>query len=294
MAVCETIRGFHLQAEISASAVDADWCDRAALLCKPISLNGKLEHWKSNLEALNAKALMAASKVQSRMVNFLRGRCPDDLQIHWVWNSFVCNSLREIATMAVLAGLVSDNLEYLGLQDSLLTSNNSMFPVVDEDLGPLVGCYLAVDGCRNTVIRAGMTESGLASRWKQHQRCSKLKDDTTRNRNFYQYYPDKSIPDEVVPLKRASFQELEQRLALGFSKSDRAAVVDLFQWTDIDEAHLSNLKYGDNQGGHLGDKKFKHICYMFELFFAICIDPARNTTENPTCEWQLRLYSQKK
>ena len=62
---------------------------------------------------------------------------------------------------------------------------------------------------------------------------------------------------------------------MGFAKLDKAALTDLFQWTESDEAHLSKLSYGDNQGGTLVDKKFKHICYMFELFFAICIEPSK-------------------
>jgi hypothetical protein len=115
----------------------------------------------------------------------------------------------------------------------------------------------------------------------------------SKERDFYQFYPDESIPDEDVPIKKASFQQLEQRLAVGFAHSDKAALVDLFQWRETDEAYLSKLSYGDNQGGTLVDKKFKHICYMFELFFAICIEPSKNTTQNPTCEWQLRLYSQR-
>jgi hypothetical protein len=29
---------------------------------------------------------------------------------------------------------------------------------------------------------------------------------------------------------------------------------------------------------------------MLELFFAAALEPSKNITNNPTCEWQLRLY----
>ena len=69
---------------------------------------------------------------------------------------------------------------------------------------------------------------------------------------------------------------LEQRLGLGMKKSVRARILQLFQWTQIDKAHLEKLSYGDNMAGTLDFKKYKHICFMFELFFAVCIlNPAK-------------------
>jgi hypothetical protein len=32
---------------------------------------------------------------------------------------------------------------------------------------------------------------------------------------------------------------------------------------------------------------------MFELFFAVSLEPSKNMTHNLTCEWQLRLYSKR-
>ena len=136
-----------------------------------------------------------------------------------------------------------------------------------------------------------MAEQGLLRRWKEHERASFLNDMGTKNRPKYQFFPYESVSDDKAPNKRGTFQQLEQRLGLGMKKSDRSKVLQLFQWTEIDEAHLNSLSYGDNRGGTLDFKKYKHICYMFELFFALAIEPSRNITENPTCEWQLRLYS---
>jgi hypothetical protein len=35
------------------------------------------------------------------------------------------------------------------------------------------------------------------------------------------------------------------------------------------------------------------VCFMFELFFAVELEPSKNITNNPTCEWQLRLDSKR-
>jgi hypothetical protein len=46
----------------------------------------------------------------------------------------------------------------------------------------------------------------------------------------------------------------------------------------------SKLQYGLNQAGTLVDKQVKNICYLFELLYAIAIQPRDNTTQNQFCE----------
>jgi hypothetical protein len=74
-------------------------------------------------------------------------------------------------------------------------------------------------------------------------------------------------------------------------KCDADRILRLFKWTEIDEAMLTQLQYRSEGGGSLASKKYKHMCFMFELFFAVALEPSKNITNNPTCEWQLRLYS---
>jgi hypothetical protein len=59
---------------------------------------------------------------------------------------------------------------------------------------------------------------------------------------------------------------------------------------------LTQLPYRSEGGGSLAFKKYKHVCFMFELFFAVAlVEPSKkNITNNPTCEWQLRLYSKRR
>jgi hypothetical protein len=91
--VPETVIDINNSNKISEFAPTAEWCDEAALVIHPISINGKLEHWNSHLVELNEKATILATKVQVRMKNFLIGRCPSHLMNHWVWSSFTTNSM---------------------------------------------------------------------------------------------------------------------------------------------------------------------------------------------------------
>jgi hypothetical protein len=58
---------------------------------------------------------------------------------------------------------------------------------------------------------------------------------------------------------------------------------------------LTQLSYrSEDAGQSLASKKYnKHVCFMFELFFAVSLEPSKNMTHNLTCEWQLRLYSKR-
>jgi hypothetical protein len=82
-------------------------------------------------------------------------------------------------------------------------------------------------------------------------------------------------------------------MAMGMRKCDADRILRLFNWTEIDEAMLTQLPYRSEGGGSLASKKYKHVCFMFELFFAVALEPSKNITNNPTCEWQLRLYSKR-
>jgi hypothetical protein len=192
----------------------------------------------------------------------------------------------------VLADQHARGLEYTAARDSYLNSDRNVFPVVADDLSSLDGCYLAEDTNKMKIIRAGATERGFRQRWSGHERAARLSDPNTKYRDLYQLYPHKQYTGSA-PNKRGTFDMLKQRVGLGVSKANRATFVTMFQWTEWEEAHLGRLKYDDNHGSTLEFKKYKHLCYLFELFFNVAIEPKDNITQNPTCEWQLRLYSDK-
>ena len=87
--------------------------------------------------------------------------------------------------------------------------------------------------------------------------------------------------------------QLQQKMAMGMRKSDCSRSLRLFNWTEINETMLAKLPYRNDDGGSLVSKKYKHVCFMFELFFAVALEPSKNITNNPACEWQLRLYSKR-
>jgi hypothetical protein len=79
-------------------------------------------------------------------------------------------------------------------------------------------------------------------------------------------------------------------------KCDPEIILPLFNWTEIDETMLTQLTYRNEVVRGLVSKKYKYVVYfMFELFFAVAlvVEPSKNITNNPTCEWQLGLYSER-
>jgi hypothetical protein len=158
--VPETVIDINNSNQISDFAPTAEWCNEAALVIHPISINGKLEHWKSHIVELNEKATILATKVQVRMKNFLKiGRCPSHLMNHWIWASFTINFVKPVACLAVLVDLQSRALlDYATTVESYLNNNDNVFPTVDSDNEKWDGCYLTLDTVQGDLIRSGFVE----------------------------------------------------------------------------------------------------------------------------------------
>jgi hypothetical protein len=233
---------------------------------------------------------MMATKIHVRMPSFLRGRCPEDRMDHWVWEMFVTKVLQRACTLLVLANHHSHCLDNAKTRDSLLNCDWKVYPLINEEWNEFNGCYLCCDPMRWIIFRSGMTVQGYGPRWKEHERASLLACVQTMWRNMYRKYPHQRVAN-TDPDRDGTFQDLQQRMALGVRKSDKKAVTELFDFSPLDMERLSKLQYGLNQAGTLVDKQYKNICYLFELLYAIAIRPRDNTTQNPGCEWQLRLYS---
>ena len=61
-------------------------------------------------------------------------------------------------------------------------------------------------------------------------------------------------------------------------KSDNWKIASLFDWSVDEIGRFGQLSYGSNGGGTVFDKKVKHLCYLFELFYAVAIRPSDNIT----------------
>ncbi len=226
-----------------------------------------------------------------RLYSFLAEKCPEDRMPgkHWVWTSLVANAKR-IATLIVLANQHAGRLESTTLTDSYLSLDIDNFPVADDELGSMSGCYLNYDSIRRSLIRAGMTETSFEKRYSQHRRSSRLND--AEPRRFYLYYPHKESASKT-DIRRGFFEDLEQRVALGVPRDQHLLATELFDWPDHVDNQLGQLKFGEGRGATKQEKRYKHLCYMFESFFAVALAPRDNITQNPGFEWQLQLYSKK-
>jgi hypothetical protein len=228
----------------------------------------------------------------ARLPGFLQTRLDDPSKgvgKHWVWISF-STLVARIATLAVLSHQESLNLEHASETDSLLTCVLSNFPEIeetDDEVKHLDGCYLFEDQKTRHLIRSGMTTAGFVKRFKEHTRASRLGE-----RGLYRKYPHDQVTVNATAEKVGSWSQIVQRMALGIKKNNCNRLQTLFPLHEIDLTYLDKLKL-PSAVGTSGDKHYRHLCYMFETFYACCIRPSDNITENPGCEWQLGLYSKK-
>ena len=209
-----------------------------------------------------------------------------------------------IATIVCLANQQARGLENTSVTDSLLNSDLNVFPpAADDDYAKMVGCYVTEDANRHKLIRSGMTTTSFGKREKQHARASRLQCEKTKNRRLYRSYPHRDAA-HLMNTKKGTWDQLNQRVAAGLKANKKQQILDMFEWSDSDECHLAKLMLDGNDGkldgndgnagGTIQDKRFKHLCFMFETFYAVAIDPHDNITQNPGCEWQLEIYSKYK
>ena len=66
-------------------------------------------------------------------------------------------------------------------------------------------------------------------------------------------------------------------------------LIKLFEWNDLEVRELNVLKRNGNRQG-LCDKKYRYLCYIFEIVYALAMEPRKNIYGNPGCEWQLQYY----
>jgi hypothetical protein len=116
--------------------------------------------------------------------------------------------------------------------------------------------------CQRRSDSLSFAEQGLGQRWKEHLRASHLTDGNTKDRPQYQFYPHESVGDDEAPNRRGTVSQLQQKMAMGMRKCDADRILRLFNWTEIDEAMLTQLPYKSEGGGSLASKKYKHVCLV--------------------------------
>ena len=285
---------FSTTEQLEVFAASEEYCHSVYNCVKSINHLGAdvLEsHMADNVATHNKIADLLAAKLLARLPFFVEHRVPSAKRHllpgrHWVWSSFA-SKLRRICTVLVLANVVADELELRSPSESLLASPN-LFQHAVGDLSNLDGCYAVEDSRRNEIIRGGMTERGFQWRWKQHMTDAKLGNPKTKGSVFYNRYPDESIAHQV-PLRKGTFQGLKQLVAVGFDRSKASEVVACFEWHESELNALKKLKM-PNGRNTLIHRQYKHVCYLLETAVALAIQPSKNLSSNPTCEWQLGFH----
>ena len=175
----------------------------------------------------------------------------------------------------------------------MLSNKHNFFGIirVSDDVD-IDGSYLVFDSNRKSIFRSGMTEVGLKRKWKERVNGSMRNNHTNRCSKFYKCYPNSNIQVDNIPDKDDSlgtFQQLGQLIGIFISINELTSITKLFNWSPIEYEDLNSLQSATTKNT-LPDKKYRHLCYLFECAYALAIDPRCNISDNPGCEWQLKYY----
>ena len=117
-----------------------------------------------------------------------------------------------------------------------------------------------------------------------------LNNEKVKASKFYLSYPNKNCKDVNMPpdkMVKGNFQQIVQLMGIGFEKRKTYNVLDLFIWSDAEEKHLNNLSF---RNANMETRKYRHLCYLCELAYALCIPLQNNISSYPGWEWQLQYY----
>ena len=82
---------------------------------------------------------------------------------------------------------------------------------------------------------------------------------------------------------------MSQLVGIGFNRTKKREIIELFEWDNIEIKELSALA-GAGGRDTLEDKKYRHVDYHCEAIYALAIAPKANISGNPGCEWQLKYF----
>ena len=64
--------------------------------------------------------------------------------------------------------------------------------------------------------------------------------------------------------------------------------IHMFDWNTIEKEELSSMNSPDKINS-LSNKKFWHLCYLFDLAYSLSMDPKKNMNASCGCEWQREM-----
>ena len=87
-----------------------------------------------------------------------------------------------------------------------------------------------------------------------------------------------------------SKSDIHQRVGIGMDRNNMDEILSLFDWSEEEEKQLRMLPWKSSYKDSLANRKYRHLCYLFEAVYAIALKPSDNITQNPTGEWELKYY----
>jgi len=209
---------------------------------------------------------------------------------HWVWDSFKCKLPKMVAIM-IFNGHIIDkgSIGYRNMEDVLLNEPMAFenFDIFGTDTD-LDGVYLLVDKVKNTIIHSLSTDEGISNAYLKHKERSLLKEYEHRKDKLCISYPNEECEDQSVFSSsevRGKFQDLSMRKCIKVDKNNMTSFINLFAWNDLEEINLDSLVINQNKQ-FLDSKKYKHILCLFEMVYALAIEPSKNISTEPGCAWQ--------
>ena len=147
------------------------------------------------------------------------------------------------------------------------------------------GNYVVIDTTRNTIIRSGTTENGMMCKWREHSNANMLKEYRNRSNKFYSSYPNKEFENKelITGINAKGNFHLSLRQGIGMKQVKTHSINDMFLCNDVETSELEILK-GNGKIKMMKDKKYHHLCYMFELAYALAIEPSKNISKSTGSE----------
>ena len=294
---------------VESTNINYQWCSNAknVIQCLNVQSDNRFKNRiHDHMDKFNSHVSLLVKKILIRFKKYIMVRIPTDRVDlmpgkHWVWSSFA-SKLKKIAAIMILSYHITDydnSMTRSDEEDPL--SKEIMFTSVDKMIknslcSDFDGNYLCLDSRRALIIRSGTANSGMKRRWKEHVSSSMLNNEKDKRSKFYLPYPNKNCIEENLPSKeltKGNFQQIEQLMGIGFIKRNMSRIINLFDWETNEEEKLNTLSM-NSKAMTMNDRKYRHLCYLFELAYGICIAPKYNISSNPGCEWQLRYYGQEK
>ena len=87
--------------------------------------------------------------------------------------------------------------------------------------------------------------------------------------------------------RRGKFQDIKQQVGLGMERLNQDKILSLIYWGQEEEKFLENLLWQSSYKASLANRKYKLICYLFEMMYTVAIKSSVNITQNSTGLWQL-------